>query len=102
MMKDCCFLRDIKQKVEYLETEQLDAEAIETLFKDNTKKDIQEKVSTAILPASGLSKATQERLKIEFRFIKQVIRLLHKQDYEEAMSLIGKYYKKQLCKSKNK
>ena len=92
MLKDCCFLRDIKQKVEYLETEELDAEAVDTLFKDNTKKDIKEKVSTAILPVSGLSKATQERLKIEFRFIKQVIRLLNKEQYEESLSLIAKYY----------
>jgi hypothetical protein len=58
MMKDCCFLRDVKEKVEYLETEELDAEAVDTLFKDNTKKDIEEKVSSAVLPASGLSRAT--------------------------------------------
>lgn len=78
MLKDCCFLRDVKEKIAYLETEELDAEAVDTLFKDNTKKDLREKVSIAALPASGLSKSTQERLKIEFMFIRQIMRHLHK------------------------
>lgn len=102
MLKDCCFLRDVKEKIAYLETEELDAEAVDTLFKDNTKKDLREKVSIAALPASGLSKSTQERLKIEFRFIRQVMRHLQKQESDEAISLIGKYYQTQQCKSKNK
>ena len=75
MLKECCFTRDLKQHHEIALTESsLDKKEIELLFRDNTKM-ASGHDSGENLPASGLSKATAERLKIEFRFIKHLMKL---------------------------
>ena len=78
MLKDCCFARDLKvndQNAITMTESSLDKQEIEILFRDNTKKAPVFDNSTA-LPPSGLSKATAERLKIEFRFCRHFMQLV--------------------------
>ena len=97
MLKECCFTRDLKAHEEIALTESsLEKQEIEILFRDNTKK-APSLDNTASLPPSGLSKSTAERLKIEFRFIKHLMRL---ENEVEAIDLFKKYYGLQLCKNK--
>ena len=85
MLKDCCFTRDIKSHDEIALTEcSIDKQEIEILFRDNTKK-APSQDNNSSLPASGLSNSTAERLKIEFRFIKQLMRLINNEKTQEAV-----------------
>jgi hypothetical protein len=86
MLKDCCFTRDIKSHDEIALTEcSIDKQEIEILFRDNTKK-APSLDDNSSLPASGLSATTAERLKIEFRFIKHLMRLVNDQKRQDALN----------------
>ena len=83
MLKDLCCDRYQKPKgnngTETRSSERNVEHEIENLFKDNTKMPEQEELYQyhSRLPRSGLSKRTIERLKIEFRFLKHVMELMH-------------------------
>ena len=102
MLKDCCFTRDLKSHPsEIVLTDQsLDKQEIEILFRDNTK--MPSGSDQGPLPKSGLSSSTAERLKIEFRFIKHLMRLVSAGSQNEAVDLFNKYYGLQLCMNKEK
>jgi hypothetical protein len=73
MMADCCFDRS---RMDKKRAEEKDKKVVDTLFIENTKMaPIDHDIDT--LPHSGLSKSTAQRLKIEFRFIRHVSRLLN-------------------------
>jgi hypothetical protein len=84
-LTDCCFERGLKKKRTKksleLTMQEDDEDEIEVLFKNNTKipefKDRSIKFKSHKLPASGLSKSGLERLKIEFRFLRHLLRLLY-------------------------
>ena len=42
-----------------------------------------------------------DRLKIEFRFLRHLMRLNRADKYDEALDLATKYYQKQFCKKKD-
>ena len=69
---------------------------IELLFRDNTKRppvsDI--KKYTKGLPASGLNKMTIDRLKIEFRMLRNLLRHTNDKNFPKAMEYCNKYYTK--------
>jgi hypothetical protein len=87
MLKECCFARDLKTHHDIVLTEaSIEKQEIEILFRDNTKKGSSQDAS-ASLPPSGLSKTTAERLKIEFKFIRHLMRLINAQNQAEAIDL---------------
>ena len=88
MMADCCFDRS---KMEKKRAEEKDKKEVDTLFIDNTKMAPIDNRDEA-LPSSGLSKSTAQRLKIEFRFVRHVARLLSNNEYPEATDLVKEYY----------
>ena len=77
MIADCCIDRS---KVEKKRHEKLEKEEIERLFLNNTKMALDTDDYEQSLPSSGLSKSTAQRLKIEFRLIRHVMRLLNSQE----------------------
>ena len=100
MLIDCCSDRS---KIEKAKQENLDKEEIERLFKDNTKMALDDNKYDESLPSSGLSKSTANRLKIEFRMIRHVMRILNSDSAEritEANDLVNEYYSNQICKTK--
>jgi hypothetical protein len=83
-MADCCFDRS---KMDKKRAEEKEGKEVDTLFIDNTKMapiDTRDE----FLPSSGLSKSTAQRLKIEFRFVRHVMRLLTNNEYTEAIDLV--------------
>lgn len=88
MMADCCFDRSKMEKNRAMEKEKKE---VDTLFIDNTKMAPIDN-RDELLPSSGLSKSTAQRLKIEFRFIRHVTRLLANNEYPESMDLVKDYY----------
>ena len=105
-LNDCCFERGLKKKrnqkgLQLTQIQDDDSEEIEVLFKDNTKypefQDRNIKFKSTKLPASGLSKSGLERLKIEFRFLRHLLRLLYEKKDSEALELVQRYYQKQIC-----
>ena len=88
MMADCCFDRS---KMEKKRAEEKDKKEVDTLFIDNTKMASLDNRDEA-LPYSGLSKSTAQRLKIEFRFIRHVARLLANNENTEATDTVKEYY----------
>ena len=96
-MADCCFDRS---KMEKKRAEEKDKKEVDTLFIDNTKMASIDRQDES-LPYSGLSKSTAQRLKIEFRFIRHVARLLSQNEFPEANDLVKEYYNNQICKTKS-
>ena len=91
MIIDCCTDRSKAEKIKH---EKMDKEEVERLFKNNTKMALDDKYSSS-LPTSGLSKSTAQRLKIEFRLIRHVMRLLNSENTDkinEANDLVNEYY----------
>lgn len=88
MMADCCFDRS---KMEKKRAEEKDKKDVDSLFIDNTKMASIDN-RDEMLPSSGLSKSTAQRLKIEFRFIRHVARLLSNNELAEANELVKDYY----------
>jgi len=87
-MADCCFDRS---KMDKERAKEKDKKEVDTLFIDNTKMAPIDNRDEA-LPSSGLSKSTAQRLKIEFRFVRHVARLLSNNEYPEATELVKEYY----------
>ena len=95
----CCDRKNNKEnkgeKAKTLNLQGLNDDEISVLFRNNTKIAPIDESCPKELSKSGLSKRTIERLKIEFRF------LIHMKQMENvaALTLIGKYYNTQVCKS---
>lgn len=110
MYTDCCFESNRKFKGDrddetiIASSNRNEDKDIELLFRDNTKRppisDI--KKYSKGLPASGLNKMTIDRLKIEFRMLRNVLKHTNDKKYPNAMEYCNKYYMKQFCKRKSK
>jgi hypothetical protein len=73
--------------------EEKDKKEVDTLFIGNTKMaPLDNREGDEALPSSGLSKSTAQRLKIEFRFVRHVARLISNNEYSEATELVKEYY----------
>ena len=100
-MADCCTDRT-KSGISNKREEKLEKEEIERLFNNNTKMALEEDEDkfNKTLPRSGLSKSTAQRLKIEFRFIRHVMRILNNdvdggpkdERVSQANDLVKEYY----------
>ena len=109
MYTDCCFesnrklIKDGESDDEIpIAQKHKDDKEIELLFRDNTKRPpVSEKTGYSMgLPASGMGKSTMARLKIEFRFLRHIMRLNSADKYDDSLDLATKYYTQQFCKKK--
>mgnify|MGYP006104416095 FL=1 len=101
MYTDCCFesnrkvIKDGETGEENpVAQKHRDDKEIELLFRDNTKRPpVSEKAGYSTgLPASGMGAQTMGRLKIEFRFLREIMRLNRAAKYDESLDLATKYY----------